>query len=108
MTPLGIRAVLVYAVLVLTLAMLGAHGQQRYLAHAELIDAKDEALITLAARRAEAAAVNGPLAITRWAREHGMVPAPEAADVIQVAPSPLRPPERTFLPVVLEVRTVWR
>jgi outer membrane biosynthesis protein TonB len=108
MTSLAKRAVLLYALLILVLAVLGAHGQMRYRHNARLLMLKDEALVTLAARRAEAAAVNGPLAVTTWARSAGMVPAPEAPDVMQVAPSPVAPPAAQPAPPYLEIRTVWR
>jgi hypothetical protein len=108
MTPLAVRALVVYVALVLVLAALGSHGQIRYRHNARLLEAKDVAQVLLAERRAEAAAVNGPLAIARWARAAGMVPAPEAPDVIAVAPSPLPPPERAIVPSHMEIRTVWR
>jgi hypothetical protein len=108
MTRLAKRLVLTYVLLTLVLAALGSHGQTRYRHHARLLDHKEEALVTLAGRRAEAAAVNGPLSIARWARASGMVPAPEAPDVMQVAPSPVPPPEARHLPSLMEIRTVWR
>jgi hypothetical protein len=108
MTTLAKRLVLTYVLVTLLLAALGSHGQTRYRHHARLLEHKDEALITLAARRADAAAVNGPLAITIWARGSGMVPAPEAPDVMRVAPSPVPPPTARSHPPLLEIRTVWR
>ncbi|CAN5844653.1 hypothetical protein BH23DEI1_BH23DEI1_08710 [soil metagenome] len=108
MTQLAKRLALAYVMLTLSLAALGGHSQVRLLHHASLLEQKDAALVTLAARRAEAAAVNGPLAITHWARAAGMVPAPEAPDVIQVAPSPIAPPAPHIAPSHLEIRTIWR
>jgi hypothetical protein len=108
MTPLAVRALAVYVALVLVLAALGSHGQIRYRHHARLLETKDTVLVALAEARAEAAAVNGPLAIARWARATGMVPAPEAVGVMAVAPSPVPPPERVIVPSHLEIRTVWR
>jgi hypothetical protein len=108
MTLLAKRLVLAYVVLTLVLAALGAHGQTRYRHHTQLLDDKDAALMELAERRAMAAAVNGPLAITLWARGAGMVPAPEAPDVLQVAPSPVPPPSARIVAPHLEIRTVWR
>jgi hypothetical protein len=108
MTRLARRLVATYVSLLLVLAAVGAYGQTRHRHHAQLIDAKDEAIVTLAARRSEAAVVNGPLAITTWARAHGMVPAPEASEVIAVAPSPVPPPAPRLDAPTLEVRTVWR
>jgi hypothetical protein len=107
-TRLASRFVIAYLIAVVALAAIGSHGQTRYRHHARLLERKDVALIALAQRRAEAAAVNGPLAISSWARAAGMVPAPEVRDVIRVAPSPVPPPHARLLPPTLEVRTVWR
>jgi len=108
MTPLARRLSLVYVALLIALAVLGGHTQQRLLHQAQLLRTKDAAIIELAAARSAAASVNGPLAVSRWARERGMVSAPEAQDVIAVAPSPLPPPQRPTITPSLEVRTVWR
>ena len=108
MTPLAGRLAALFLALVLLLAAIGAHGQQRFLHQAQLLREKDAAVIDLAAARSAAATVNGPLAISRWARERGMVPAPDALDVIPVAPSPLPPPARVVDTPSLEVWTIWR
>jgi hypothetical protein len=105
---LAIAAAGLFGVLLLALATVGAVSQVRLDRHVELLAAKERALVDLAARRSDAAAVNGPLAVTSWARAAGMVPAPDAADVVAVAPGlpPIDPPS---LPTpALEVRTVWR
>lgn len=108
MSRLAIVAATVFGVLLLALAAVGAASQIRLDRHVDLLDAKERALVDLAARRSDAAAVNGPLAVTSWARAAGMVPAPDAADVIAVAPG-LPPTELPVLPTpALEVRTVWR
>ncbi len=108
MTRLAYGVAVTYVVLLLTLAAVGAVSQVRFDRQVELLEAKRSALVDVAARRAEAAAVNGPLAITTWARAAGMVPAPDAADVIAVAAG-FPPPAPTPLATpALEVRTVWR
>lgn len=108
MTTLARRLVTLFLALLLTLAAIGAYGQQRFLDQARLLREKDAAVIDLAAARSAAATVQGPLAISRWARERGMVPAPDVGDVIPVAPSPLPPPARVVEAPSLEVWTIWR
>ncbi len=108
MTPLAKRLAVLFVLLVLVLAGVGSHGQQRYLHQARLLADKDLAVIELAAARSSAAAIQGPLAVTHWARSRGMVPAPDVPDVMPVAPSPLPPPARVIQPPSLEVRTIWR
>ncbi len=108
MTRLAYGTAITYLVLLLTLAGVGALAQVRFDRQVELLDAKQQALIDVAARRADAAAVNGPLAITTWARATGMVPAPDAAEVVAVAPGFPPPPPTTPATPALEVRTVWR
>jgi hypothetical protein len=108
MSRLAYGAAALYVALLLVLAGVGAVAQVRFDRQVELLDAKQRGLIEVASRRADAAAVNGPLAITTWARAAGMVPAPEAADVVAVAPG-LPPPAPTPPATsALEVRTVWR
>jgi len=107
-TPLARRLVALYLAMLLLLAAVGALGQQRFLHQAALLERKDTAVIELAVARSGAAGIQGPLAVTQWARDRGMVPAPDALDVIRVAPSPLAPPTRTLATPSLEVRTVWR
>lgn len=108
MTTLARRLAALFLALLLTLAAIGAYGQRRFLDQAQLLRDKDAAVIELAAARSAAAAVQGPLAISHWARERGMVPAPDALDVIPVAPSPLPPPRRVIEAPSLEVWTLWR
>ena len=108
MTPLARRLTALYLALLLLLAALGGYGQQRFLHQAWLLERKDAVVIDLAVARSQAASIQGPLAVTRWARARDMVPAPDALDVIAVAPSPLAPPTRTLATPSLEVRTIWR
>ncbi len=108
MSRLAIAAATAFGVLLLALAAVGATSQIRLDLQVELLNAKEIALVEVAARRADAAAVNGPLAVTSWARAAGMVPAPDAADVVAVAPG-LPPSDPPAHPApALEVRTVWR
>ena len=104
MTPL--RTVPPYVVLLLALALLGGLDQGLYRRHARLLDEKAALRAEVAELRARAAAVQGPMAVGDWARARGMVPAPEVANVRQVAPAPA--PEPAALPSGVEVRTVWR
>jgi hypothetical protein len=101
------RALPLYLALLLALAALGAANQRLLDRELALIEAREEARREIVALRAEAAAVQGPLAVARWAQERGMVPAPEVEVVEHVMPLPapaLPAPE----PTGLEVRTVWR
>lgn len=108
MSRLAIGAAALFGVVLLVLAGVGAASQLRFDRQAALLATKEAALVELAARRADAAAVNGPLAVTSWARARGMVPAPDAAAVVPVAPGfpPIEP--EPLAPPALEVRTVWR
>jgi ABC-type amino acid transport substrate-binding protein len=97
-----------YIVLLLALAVLGSASQQRFRAQARLLVAKEQAIVALVAARADAAAVNGPLAVTTWARQAGMVPAPDARQVEAVAPGFDAPTPPVPPSPGLEVATVWR
>lgn len=108
MTPAARNMALAYVALLLILAGLGAVSQQRYRHQAGLLEAKDAALVEIAERRAGAAVVNGPLAVTTWARAAGMVPAPDAPLTASVAPGLPAPETPVPLAPTLEVRTVWR
>jgi hypothetical protein len=100
------RFVPLYACLVLALAAMGAVNQGRFDRQAWLIDRKAALYADIVELRAQAAVVEGPLAVGAWAREHGMVPSPEVDGVRHVAPYPA--PEASVLPTGLEVRTIWR
>ena len=108
MTPVARTLVSIFVLALLLLAGLGSFAQERFMHQAALLRAKDAAIVEVAVARSAAASVNGPLAITHWARERGMVSAPDAPDAIAVAPSLLPPPTRTLVAPSLEVRTVWR
>ena len=108
MTRLTVAVAATFGVLLVVLAGVGAAAQLRLDRQVELLALKEATLVELAARRSDAAVVNGPLAVTSWARAAGMVPAPDAAEVVAVAPG-LRPLDPPALPApALEVRTVWR
>jgi hypothetical protein len=108
MSPLARITTAVYVMLLLALAALGAASQQHYRAQARLLAAKEQAIVALVTARAEAAAVQGPLAVTTWARQAGMVPAPDASRVEAVAPGLAAPSPPVPPPPALEVVTVWR
>jgi hypothetical protein len=98
-----------YLTLLLALAALGAHnqalGRHEATLHTDLAAAR---LATVDAR-ADAAAVEGPLAVARWAQTRGMVPAPDVETVrhVQPLPAPPTPPAPDPTPT-LEVTTTWR
>lgn len=100
------RLVPLYVALVLTLATLGAVNQARFQRQAQLIERKGELYGTIGELRSQAAAVQGPLAVGAWAREHGMVPAPEVSQVRHVAPLPAPRPQKST--GGFEMRTIWR
>ena len=102
-----LRAVPAYLVLALVLAALGAENQRLLAEELALIEERERARREGVLLRAEATAVNGPLAVARWAQDRGMVPAPEADTSEHVlalpAPDPAPDPGEG-----VEVRTVWR
>lgn len=100
------RAVPAYLVLLLALAALGAVNQGHLEREVALMEAREAARVEIVELRARAAAVQGPLAVSRWAQEHGMVPAPETTSLRHVMPVPAPEPEAAESG--LEVRTVWR
>lgn len=98
-----------YLTMLLALAALGAHNQALAGREAALrADLADARLATVDAR-ADAAAVEGPLAVARWAQARGMVPAPDVERVrhVQPLPAPPIPPSPDPTPT-LEVTTTWR
>jgi hypothetical protein len=108
MSPLARGATLAYAATLLILALVGSQGQLTHRQQARLLLAKEQALVESAVARAAAASVNGPLAITSFARAAGMVPAPDASRV-EAVPGGLLPPAVPPVPnPFLEVVTQWR
>ncbi len=108
MSPWARTTVGAYVALLLLLAALGSASQQRHAAQARLLAEKERAIVDLVTARASAATVNGPLAVTTWARAAGMVPAPDAPQVEAVAPGLLAPLAPAAAQPSLEVVTVWR
>ena len=100
------RAIPAYVVLLLVLAALGAFNQSRLEYELALMDAREEVRSEIVELRARAAAVEGPLSVSRWAQAQGMVPAPETDGIEHVMP--LAAPTLGSAPSGLEVRTVWR
>lgn len=100
------RAVPVYLGLLLLLSAAGLVNQHLYHRQTKLIAERQKLMGEVANLRVQAAAVDGPLAVARWAGQHGMVPAPEAGNVGAVAPGPAPVPK--LPPTGLEVRTIWR
>ncbi|MEX2501420.1 MAG: hypothetical protein WD336_03505 [Trueperaceae bacterium] len=101
------RALPVYLVLLLVLAAIGAQNQTLLHEEVALIEERERTRRSVVLLRAEAASVQGPLAVAGWAQEQGMVPAPEADAIEHVlalpGPEPT-PPSGSGV----EVRTVWR
>ena len=95
-----------YLALIIALAALGAHNQGRHRYHFSLLESKRALQYELSDLRSQAAQVQGPLAVRRWALERGMISAPEGAEATEIAPTPA--PEPETLESGLEVRTIWR
>jgi hypothetical protein len=108
MSPLARSMALAYVLMLLILASIGAAGQLTYRHQARLLLAKEQALVEIAAARAAAAGINGPLAVAAFARSSGMVPAPDAKRVAAVAGGLIPPPSPPIANPYLEVVTQWR
>lgn len=100
------RLVPAYLGLLLALAAAGGVNQAWHREQLALMERKQELQVQLADLRGRAEAVRGPLAVAAWATAHGMVPAPEAATVVPVAPAPA--PAPSLPDTGLEIRTLWR
>lgn len=106
--PLRFRAApFVFIVSLSVLAALGSVNQQNFIRQWDLIDRKVELQNLNSTLRLEAAKVSGPVQIGNWARERGMIPAPQGSSVREVAPEPL-PGRAPQVETGLEVQTVWR
>lgn len=106
MTKRTSRLMLVYIALVLALAALGAHNQTLYRQQWRLIDLKQQRQALAADLRAQAATVQGPLAVRHWALSRGMVAVPQGREALEVLP--VAPPERPPAKGGLEIRTIWQ
>lgn len=97
----------VFIIGLLALAYVGSLNQAAFISNWDLIDYKAELQSTNSTLRLEAAAISGPITIGNWARAQGMIPAPQATTVREIAPEPVPVPAAP--PVTgLEVYTVWR
>lgn len=107
MTRRAGRAIAIYLLAVLGLAAMGAWNQRLLTTELNLMDRRETLRREIVDLRADAAAVQGPLAVAAWAQQRGMVPAPEVDRVEHVValPAPQLPAPQA---VGLEVRTVWR
>lgn len=101
------RTIAAYVAMLLGLAALGAWNQHLLAEELDLMDRRETLRREIVDLRADAATIEGPLAVAAWAQDRGMVPAPEVDRVEHVLPlpAPVASPEQ---PVGLEVRTVWR
>lgn len=97
----------VFIVILIILAAVGSGNQSSFIRQWDLIDRKAELQDLNSTLRLEAANVSGPIQIGNWARERGMVPAPQGVNVREVAPEPL-PGRAPQAETGLEVQTVWR
>lgn len=100
-------APLLLIALLLVLAALGVQNQRTFSQHVRLIDRKAGLHTLLADLRSQAAGISGPLAVGAWAREQGMIPAPQGRLIREVAPE-LPPQPRPQLATGLELRTIWQ
>ena len=106
MTRRSQSLITLYLALILALAALGAYNQDRHRLHYSLLETKRALQYDLSDLRSEAAQVQGPLAVRRWALSHGMISSPEGAEATEIAPAPV--PEPDVPEAGLEVRTIWR
>lgn len=110
MTRLGnvaLRAFPVYLLLLVILAVFAQSNQRYAQRHVQLIRERTNVLEQLAVQRTNTAFYTGPLAISAWASERGMVAAPNVVNTTTADPRPA--PERPGeLGTVMEVRTIWR
>lgn len=107
LSRVALQAFPLYLVLLVVLAIFAETNQQRALLHLTLIRERTNVLEQLAIQRTNTARVTGPLAITQWATERGMIAAPN--QTITRSAEPLAAPDRPgILERIQEVRTVWR
>lgn len=96
-----------FIISLLLLAFIGTLNQNAYRRQTRLLDYKSELQSLNSTLRLEAAHINGPVVIGNWAREQGMIPAPQGTAVREIAPQPV-PPRAAPLTTGLEVQTIWR
>ncbi len=102
-----VAAPMLYAVLLVLLAWVGSQNQLSFRQQAALLDRKVTLQSTISSLRFDAAQISGPVVIGNWARETGMIPAPQGRLVREIAPQPL-PEAVADQPTGLEVITIWR
>lgn len=106
MTRTSQRLLALYLACLVALAALGAHNQLQHYRHEVLLGQKSSLQAQLSGLRQEAADVTGALAVRHWALSQGMIAAPEALNLREVAaapaPTPLVPQGK------LELYTLWR
>jgi hypothetical protein len=100
------RWAILYAILLLALAGIGASNRQLYRLQQNLIDQKEALQTSLINLRPLADAVKHSERITAIAYARGMVPTSLLTSVHMVPPSPA-PKIQEPLPSRLEIRTVW-
>ena len=106
MTGQTMKLLSAYITLLLGLAVLGGYNQGLYKQQATLIDQKAKLQAQIRGLRAEAAPINGPLAISNWAKAQGMVSASQALNTRTVAPGP--GPSIKHETGSVGVITIWR
>lgn len=106
MSRTGRRVVGLFVLAMAGLSILGAVNQSRLLYQDALLARKAALIVERGALRAQAEAIVGASAVGTWARTHGMVPAPENGNVVEV-PTALAP-TLPSAPSGLEVDTRWR
>lgn len=108
MSPFSQRLLALYLGALIALAALGAHNQRRIVYQEALLREQRELSSQLITLRTEAAGVTGTLAVQSWALAQGMVAAPEALNIADIAPQTaprLASPSRVQTSV--EVQTLW-
>lgn len=107
------RVVVLYAFLLLVLAILGVKSQKLYRElngsrkDQGLLEKKHELLGNLTDLRHQVEQIKGPSAIRTWARSHGMVPINQLRQLQRVAPL-VAPEIEEFSSGKLRVYTIWR
>lgn len=95
-----------YITLLFCLSVVGGFNQGLYNQQESLIEKKAQLQAQIRELRAEAAPINGPLAVNAWARAKGMVPATQVLNSQVVAPGP--GPQVSKQSESVEVYTLWR
>ena len=105
MNGLTMKLLGMYVALLFCLAIMGGFNQNLYQRQASLIQQKTQLQAHIRLLRAEAALINGPLAVPAWAKGKGMVSASQALNTRTVAPGP--GPNVTKETGSVEVYTLW-